>query len=104
MTVTQLWTLPAGSIGFLDASTYNTRGLAYDTNSGTVLVADNGNIHLLASTNGSYLGDLNVAGVFSGGYNNWLFDQVGVADDGTLYAANLALTGTGYSIVFWAPG
>lgn len=104
--VTQLWTLPAGSLSFLDNSSYNTRGLAYDTNSGTVLLADHNNIHLLAATNGSYLGDLNVLGVANVGYNGWLFDQIGVADDGTLYAANLAgVSGSGlYSIVTWAPG
>lgn len=102
--VTQLWTLPAGSQPFLDGTTYNTRGLAYDTNSGTVLVADNANIHLLNATNGSYLGDLNALGIFNGGYNSWLFDQVGVADDGAIYAANLTLSGSGFSIVSWAPG
>jgi hypothetical protein len=102
--VTQLWTLPAGSLGFLDASSYNTRGLAYDTNSGTLLVADHNNIHLLASTNGSYLGDLNTVGIFNGGLNGWLFDQVGVADDGTLYAGNLVLSGSGFSIVSWPAG
>jgi hypothetical protein len=102
--VTQLWTLPAGSQSFLDGTTYNTRGLAYDTNSGTVFVADNAKIHLLNATNGSYLGDLNVLGIFNGGYNSWLFDQVGVADDGAIYAANLTLSGPGFSIVSWAPG
>jgi len=102
--VTQSWILPAGSLSFLDSSSYNTRGLAYDTNSGTVLVADNSNIHLLAATNGSYLGDLNPAGAYSGGYNSWLFDQIGVADDGTLYAANLTLTGPNFVILSWAPG
>ena len=102
--VTQLWTLPAGSLSFLDGSTYNTRGLAYDTNGGTLAVADHSNIHLLSATNGNYLGDLNVIGVFNGGLNGWLFDQVGVAADGTLYAANLTLSGSGFSIVTWATG
>jgi len=104
LVVTQQWTLPAGSFGFLDGSSYSTRGLAYDTNSGFVLVADNGNIHLLSATNGAYLGDLNAAGIFTGGYNGWLFDQIGVASDGTLYAANLTLSGPGFSIVTWSPG
>ena len=104
--VTQLWTLPAGSLSFLDNSSYNTRALAYDTNSATVLVADHNNIHLLAATNGSYLGDLNVVGIANVGYNGWLFNQIGVADDGALYAANLAgVSGSGlYSIVTWSPG
>jgi hypothetical protein len=50
------------------------------------------------------LGDLNPAGAYSGGYNNWVFDQIGVADDGTLYAANLTLTGPNFVILSWAPG
>jgi len=102
--VTQLWTLAVGSQAFLDGSTYNTRGLAYDTNSAQVLVADHANIHVLSATNGSYLGDLNPAGIYNGGLNGWLFDQVGVADDGALYAANLTLTGPNFSIVTWSPG
>jgi hypothetical protein len=103
--VTQLWTIPGGgSLSFLDSSTYDTRGIAYDTNTAQVVIADNQNLHLLNATNGAYLGDLNSAGVFDGGYAGWLYDQVGVADDGTLYAGNLALTGTGYSIVTWSPG
>jgi hypothetical protein len=102
--VTQLWTIPAGTYSFLDGSTYATRGLAYDTNTAQVLVADHNNIHLLAATNGSYLGDLGTTAVPTTGLNGWLFDQIGVSDDGTLYAANLVLAGTGFSIVSWPPG
>jgi hypothetical protein len=103
--VTPLWTIPGGgSLSFLDSSTYDTRGLAFDTNTMQVVIADNANLHLLNATNGSYLGDLNVSGAFNGGYNGWLFDQVGVADDGTLYAANLTLNGPDFVILSWAPG
>ena len=103
--VTQLWTVPGGgSLAFLDASSYQTRGLAFDTNFGYVYVADHNNIHVLNLSNGSYISDLNVLGVFNGGYNSWLFDQIAVADDGTLYAGNLAISGTGYSIVTAPPG
>jgi hypothetical protein len=101
--VTQLWTLAPGSIpqiADLDSSSYNVRGLAYDTNTQTVIVADHANIYLL-STNGSYLGNLNMTGVPANGLNGWLVDQVGVADDGILYSANLTLTGPGFSIVQW---
>ena len=99
--VTQLWTLPAGSESFLDGSTYNTRGLAYSPGAGSVLVADHYNIYLLDATNGNYLGQLNTAGLPTSGVNGWTIDQIGVADDGALYACNLSLTGPGFSIVAW---
>jgi hypothetical protein len=102
--VTQLWTLPPGSIpaisGF-DASSYNTRGLAYDPNTATVLLADHNTIYLLAATNGTYLGSLNMLGVPANGLNAWAVDQIGVADDGVLYSCNLTASGPGFSIVQW---
>ena len=103
--VTQLWTLAGGSRPYLDISSYNTRGLAYDTNTATVLVADNSHIYVLSATNGSDLLQLNVLGVYNGGYNGWLFDQVGVADDGAVYGANLyaaSLGAAGFSITRWS--
>ncbi len=99
--VTQLWTLAPGSRPYLDGSTYNTRGLAYDTNTGSVLVADHFNIYLLAATNGSDLGQLNSLGLPIGGVNGWTVDQLGVADDGVLYSCNLSLDGSGFAIVSW---
>ncbi|HWX20104.1 MAG TPA: immunoglobulin domain-containing protein [Candidatus Binatia bacterium] len=99
--VTQLWTLPAGSRSYLDGSSYNTRGLAYDTNTGTLLVADHFNIYLLSPTNGTDLGQLNTVGLPISGVNGWAVDQLGVGDDGVLYVANLSLDGTGFSIVSW---
>jgi hypothetical protein len=100
--VTQLWTLAAGSRPYLDGSTYNTRGLAYDTNSGTVLVCDHQNIYVLAAMNGSDLFQLNTLGLPSGGYSGWLLDQIGVADDGMVYGANLSLDGTTFAITSWS--
>jgi hypothetical protein len=103
--VTQLWTLAGGSRPYLDSSTYDTRGLAYDTNTATVLVANNSAIYVLSATDGSDQFQLNVAGVYNGGYDGWLFDQVGVAADGVVYAANLygaSLGGSGFSITSWS--
>jgi hypothetical protein len=99
--VTQRWTLAAGSRSYLDGSSYATRGLAYDTNTGTLLLADHANIYLLAGTNGSDIGTLNTAGLPNQGVNGWLVDQIGVADDGVLYSCNLSLTGPEFSIVQW---
>jgi hypothetical protein len=104
--VTQLWALAAGSRPYLDGSAYNTRGLAYDTNdvlngTATLLVADHSTIYLLSATNGADLGQLNMAGLGTGGVNGWVVDQLGVADDGVLYSCNLSLTGPGFYIVRW---
>jgi hypothetical protein len=102
--VTQLWTLAAGSRPYLDSSSYGTRGLAYDTNTATVLVASHSAIYALSATNGSDLFSLNVLGVYSGGFAGWLFDQVGVANDGAVYGANLyaaSLGASGFSITRW---
>src|ERR1019366_9888627 len=37
-----------------------------------------------------------------GGYSGWLLDQIGVADDGVVYGANLSLDGTGFAISSWS--
>jgi hypothetical protein len=99
--VTQIWTLAAGSRAYLDSSSYQTRGLAYDTNTATVCVADHFNIYLLAGTDGSDIGQLNTLGLPSGGVNSWTVDQLGVADDGVLYSCNLTLDGSGFAIIEW---
>ena len=60
---------------------------------------------MLSATNGSDLFQLNSLGVYNGGYAGWLFDQVGVADDGAVYAANLysaSLGASGFSITRWS--
>ena len=104
--VTQLWTLAAGSRPYLDGSSYATRGLAYDPSetpngTATLLVADHANIYLLSATNGAELGQLNMTGLGTAGYNGWVVDQMGVADDGVLYSCNLTLSGPGFYIVRW---
>jgi hypothetical protein len=38
-------------------------------------------------------------GLPSGGINGWTVDQLGVADDGTLYSCNLSPDGTAFSII-----
>jgi hypothetical protein len=101
--VTQAWTLAAGSRGYLDSSSYNTRGLAYDTNTETVLVCDHANIYVLAATNGQDLFQLDTTGLPTGGVNGWTLNQIGVADDGVVYGANLVVEGgTTYDIVSWS--
>ena len=89
---TQLWTLAGGSRPYLDTTSYATRGLGYDTNTATVLVADHSQIYVLSAADGSDQFQLTTAGLPNGGYAGWLVDQVGVADDGVVYSCNLGGT------------
>jgi hypothetical protein len=90
--VTPWWSLAAdNSQPWLDTS-YNTRGLAYDSLSGTLLVAEHltQNIYALSPTNGAYLYNLTTpnTGLPEGSIFN--LGQIGVADDGVLYACNVS--------------
>ncbi|MGH7943058.1 MAG: beta strand repeat-containing protein [Limisphaerales bacterium] len=102
--VTQLWSIGPGTNSsangpYLTTSGYETRGLAYDSTTTNLLVADHYYIHDYNATNGSYQFDLNTAGLPTSGNDGWTVDQIGVADDGTLYSANLSMDGTGFSII-----
>ena len=102
--VTPLWSIAPGtnssSTGpYLTTSGNETRGLAFDLTTSNLLVADHFYIHLYNGTNGQYLSDLNTAALPTGGINSWTVDQVGVADDGTLYSCNLSPDGTAFSII-----
>jgi hypothetical protein len=104
--VTNLWSLAAGSRPYLDASSYLTRGMAYDTNYSYLYVCQtSGNIYVLNATNGSDAGSLNTGGLPTGGYSGFILDQVGVADDGVVYGANMAATANGntFNIISWTP-
>lgn len=102
--VTELWSIGPGTNSsasgpYLTTSGYETRGLAYDSTTSNLLVADHYYIHDYNATNGSYQFDVNTAGLPTSGNGGWTVDQIGVADDGTLYSANLSLDGTGFSII-----
>ena len=104
LVVTQLWSLAPGSVPYLDPLSYATRGLAYDTNSSQLVLADHTNIYVLNALNGAYVSTYlgGNAGLPAGGVNGWLIDQIGIADDGTLYSANLSVSpGTNISIIQW---
>ncbi len=102
--VSQVWSIGPGTNSsvngpYLTTSGYETRGLAYDFATSNLLVADHYYIHDYNATNGTYQFDLNTAGLPTGGNGGWTVDQIGVADDGTLYSANLSLDGTAFSII-----
>jgi hypothetical protein len=91
--VTQLWTLAPGSRPYLSSNTYDSRGLAYDPHTQTVLITDKASgafgIFVLNATNGADLFALNTLGIGTSG-NIFPLDQVGVADDGVVYSGNLS--------------
>ena len=91
--VTQLWSLATGSRPYVD-NNYGTRGLAYDTNTATVLLSSRAttSIYVLDANSGADLFTLNTLGI-SGG--TFALNLVGVADDGVVYAGNLARTANG---------
>lgn len=102
--VTPLWSVGPGTNSsvndtYLTTSGYETRGLAYDPIATNLLVADHYYVHVYDASNGLYEYDLSTAGFPSGGINGWTVDQLGVADDGTLYSANLSPDGTAFSII-----
>ena len=100
--VTQLWSLAAGSRSYLGTGDYNTRGIAYDTNTSRLAVSDHGNttIYVLDANTGADLFTMNTLGIAGGTFG---LNLVGVADDGVLYGGNLAITANhdGYSLYSW---
>jgi hypothetical protein len=102
--VTNVWRkTPGGTNSFLDSSSYAVRGLAYDTNSGTLLLADrvNTSITCLNAADGSASPiSINTAGLPTGTFT---LNQIGVGDDGILYGGNLAITpGDTFHLTAWA--
>jgi hypothetical protein len=109
--VSTLWSIaPSNGTGpypYLDSTSYDTRGLAYDTNTMTVLVADKGadlGIYVLDADTGTNMFQLNTIGIGVTG-DQFPLDQVGVGDDGVVYACNLFDTGSAaasFAIFSWS--
>lgn len=107
--VVQLWNIPPDSAGYpyLDSTSYDTRGLAFDPITMTVLVADKGadlGIYVLDANTGTNMFQLNTTGVGVSG-DQFPLDQLGVGDDGVVYACNLYDTGSdadSFAIFSWS--
>jgi len=108
--VSVLWTIApsngSGPYPYLDSTSYDARGLAYDTNTQTVLVADKGTdvgIYVLDANTGTNLFAMNTIGIGVSG-DQFPLDQVGVGDDGVVYACNLydtASTAGTFAVFSW---
>ena len=103
--VTNVWRLAAGGTksGILDSGSYAVRGLAYDTNTATLLLANHngtGSIAVINAANGSASSiTINTLGLPAG---TFYLDQIAVQHDGALYGGNLAFeTNDTYSITRW---
>jgi hypothetical protein len=105
--VTQLWSLPPGSsqYPFIDSSDYDNLGLAYDPKTMTLLVANSSSdvgIYVLDANTRSNLFTMNTAGIGVAG-NIEPLNQIGVADDGVLYAGNVSPAGSAvFQLVSWS--
>jgi hypothetical protein len=108
--VSNLWSIAPNTPGYayLDSTSYDTRGLAYDTNTMTVLVCDkntgNPEIYVLDANTGTNLFVMNTIGIGVSG-DQFPLDQVGVGDDGVVYACNLFDTGStadSFAIFSWS--
>ncbi|SPE53156.1 exported hypothetical protein [Verrucomicrobia bacterium] len=90
--VTNLWALAAdNSEPYLDTS-YNTRGLAFDPSTMSVLVAEHAtvNIYVLNATNGSLEYELTTPSTGLPSGSIFPLGQVVVADDGVAYCCNVS--------------
>ena len=89
------WTITPATPGYEWVTTNNLhRGLAYNASSGHVLNVSRypntaAGVYVLNGTDGSLLGNLNVDGVFTA--INFPLNLIDVADDGVIYACNLAV-------------
>jgi len=103
--VTQLWRLPPGANGYpyLSPADNATRGIGYDPLSQRVVVSGMSGgaaIHLLDADTGADLGVMDLSQANLGG-GTFAVDQVGVADDGAVFAGNLALPGQTFNLNYW---
>ena len=94
-TLESAWTIPPEA-PHVWVSTNNThRGLAYNRVTGNVLTTSRHpqtSVYSLNSTNGALIGTLSVAGVKLD--MNFALNLIGVAEDGVIYACNLAVSST----------
>ena len=102
-----LWSIQPDSVPYMTSSSSTERGVAYDPQSGHVLLVSRApgvgglEIEVLDKLTGARIGTLNTSGI-SGGF--FPLSQIDVASDGSIYAANLTLnsTTTPYTIYRWA--
>lgn len=102
----KLWQLPPGSRTYLTTDN-NQRGLAFNPVTKRLLLVNRAgtpSIMVLNADTGATVTNLNMTGVGGQAGETFPILMVGVAEDGAVYACNLANTGTGggFTIYRWA--
>lgn len=107
--LTPKWNVPASSRTYLGTTSNWPRGVAINPVTGHVLVPLASitdpyppEIRILSGVDGSDIGTLNVTGVSGGHAGRFPVDQIGVADDGVIYCATLAVNTPVFQIWRWA--
>ena len=90
--VSNLWSLAADNSQIYLDTGYNTRGLAYDPNTSTLLLAEHSqaSITALNPSNGAYMYTLTTPSTGLPSGSIFPLGQIGVSDDGVLYACNVS--------------
>ncbi len=95
------WDVLAEDTDWLETSDHTTRGIAFNPETGNILVAtrtDGTAIQLLNGEDGSAAGQLDVTGV-EGGF--FPINRVAVTEDGQIFVANFSLNGPEFRIYYW---
>lgn len=98
-----MWSLQPGDRAYLGTAN-NERGMAYNPASGNLLMVSRSgglSVNVLDSQTGAHLRTLNTTGISGGTFT---LNQISVAADGAVYAANLVTdsTASAYKIYRWA--
>lgn len=101
-----LWRRGAGSLSYLTSGNTE-RGMAYHALSNQVLVVSRSTgtkIYCIDANTGNAVTNLDMTGVGGKPSETFPLNMIGVADDGAIYACNLANinTGAGFTIYRWA--
>jgi hypothetical protein len=107
--LTPKWNVSATNRAYLGTTSNWPRGVAINPVTGHVLVPLASTvdpyppeIHILSGVDGSDIGTLNVTGISGGHAGKFPVDQIGVADDGVIYSATLAVNTPVFQIWRWA--
>lgn len=97
-----LWHVPAGSVNWLSAAGNHVRGVAFNPQTGNLLVpsrADGIRIERINPATGQSLGTMNTAGIAGGLLP---LNRIAVTEDGQIFAINLILeSGIDFIIWYW---
>ncbi len=103
-------TVRPGDVSFLTSTGSRLqRGMAFNPATGHLIVVnrdpvDAPTLSVIDALTGIYVGDLDQSSIYSGGAANFLYNQIGIAEDGAIYVGNLTTSGTlvEFNLYRWA--